>query len=193
MGTRETLLAAALTVLEQDGAEKFSMRTVCALANVTAPTLYHHFGSADGLLNAAIAEAFEQFLARKKMAAAVPWPDAETALREGWNDYVRFAAERPRLYAAMTARMLQGADIPAARQAYTLLVERIEALAAEGRLAMAVQDAAQSAWSSAHAAAFLHVTAALHAAAPITPSPGLAVIDGLRDRAMSAICKSSSR
>ena len=58
---------------------------------------------------------------------------------------------------------------------------------------MAVQDAAQSAWSSAHAAAFLHVTAALHAAAPITPFPGLAVIDGLRDRAMSAICKSSSR
>ena len=88
------------------------MRTVCALANVTAPTLYHHFGSADGLLNAAIAEAFEQFLARKKMAAAVPWTDAETALREGWNDYVRFAAERPRLYAAMTARMLQGRRHP---------------------------------------------------------------------------------
>lgn len=192
MNTRETLLAAALTVLEQDGAEKFSMRTVCALAKVTAPTLYHHFGSADGLLNAAIAEAFEQFLARKKAAAAAPWPDAETALRQGWDDYVRFAAERPRLYAAMTVRMLQGVDIPAARQAYALLVERIETLAAEGRLAMAVQDAAQTAWASAHAAAFLHVTAAMLAAAPITP-PDPAVIDGLRDRAMSAVCKSNSR
>jgi AcrR family transcriptional regulator len=192
MGTRETLLTAALTVLEQDGAEKFSMRTVCALANVTAPTLYHHFGSADGLLNAAIAEAFEQFLARKKVAAAAPWPGAVTALRQGWDDYVRFAAERPRLYAAMTVRMLQGGDIPAARQAYALLVERIETLAAEGRLAMAVQDAAQTAWASAHAAAFLHVTAAMLAATPITP-PDPAVIDGLRDRAMSAICKSKSR
>lgn len=191
MGTRETLLGAALAVLEQDGAEKFSMRTVCALANVTAPTLYHHFGSADGLLNAAIAEAFEQFLARKKVAAAAHWPDAETALRRGWDDYVRFAAERPRLYAAMTARMLQGGDIPAARQAYALLLKRIEALAAEDRLAMAVQDAAQTAWASAHAAAFLHVTAAMLAATPIAP-PDPAVIDGLRDRAMSAICKSNS-
>jgi AcrR family transcriptional regulator len=192
MSTRETLLAAALTVLEEDGAEKFSMRTVCALAKVTAPTLYHHFGSADGLLNAAVAEAFEQFLARKKVAAAAQWPDAATALRQGWDDYVRFAAERPRLYAAMTARMLQGGDIPAARQSYALLVERIETLAAEGRLAMAVQDAAQTAWASAHAAAFLHVTAAMLAAAPTTP-PDAAVIDGLRDRAMSAICKSNSR
>jgi AcrR family transcriptional regulator len=192
MNTRGTLLGAALAVLEQDGAEKFSMRTVCALANVTAPTLYHHFGSADGLLNAAIAEAFEQFLARKKVAAAAPWPDAETALRQGWDDYVHFAAERPRLYAAMTARMLQGGDIPAARQAYALLVERIETLAAEGRLAIAVQDAAQTAWASAHAAAFLHVTAAMLAATPIAP-PNPAVIDGLRDRAMSSICKSNSR
>jgi AcrR family transcriptional regulator len=192
MNTRETLLTAALTVLEQDGAEKFSMRTVCALANVTAPTLYHHFGSADGLLSAAITEAFEQFVARKKAAAAAPSPDAETALRQGWDDYVRFAAERPRLYAAMTARMLQGGDIPAAGQAYALLVERIETIAAEGRLAMAVQDAAQTAWGSAHAAAFLHVTAAVHAAAPMT-RPDPAVIDGLRDRAMSAICKSSSQ
>ncbi len=189
---RETVLRAALAVLEQDGTEKFSVRTVCALANVTAPTLYHHFGSADGLLNAAVAEAFEEFLARKKVVAAAPWPDAETALREGWDDYVRFAAERPRLYAAMTVRMLQGADIPAARQAYALLVERIETLAGEGRLAMAVQNAAKLAWASAHAAAFLYVTAAVLAAGPTAP-PDPAVIHGLRDRAMSAICRSKPR
>jgi hypothetical protein len=103
---------------------------------------------------------------------------------------VRFVAERPRLYAAMTARMLQGGDIPAVGQAYALLVERIEAIAAEGRLAMAVQDA--TAWGSAHADAFLHVTAGVHAAAPVTP-PNPAGIDRLRERARSAICKSSSR
>ncbi len=41
-------------------------------------------------------------------------PDPIAALRAGWDNYVRFAAERPRLYAAMMARILQGADIPAA-------------------------------------------------------------------------------
>jgi molybdopterin-guanine dinucleotide biosynthesis protein len=51
--------------------------------------------------------------------------------------------------------------------------------------------AAQTAWASAHAAAFLHVTAATQAIAPMQP-PDPAVIDGLRDRAMAANCTSSS-
>ena len=190
MDTRETLVAAALSVLEQDGAEKFSTRAVCSLANVTAPTLYHHFGSAAGLLSAALEEAFRQFLERKK--TAIQSSDPELALKEGWDDYVRFAAERPRLYAAMLARVLQGADIPAAGQAYALLVGRIEAIAAAGRLAMTVNDAAQTAWASANAASLLHVTAALQATAGMQ-RPDPAVIDGLRDRAMTAICKSRSK
>jgi AcrR family transcriptional regulator len=190
MDTRDTLVAAALTALEQDGAEKFSTRAVCSIANVTAPTLYHHFGSADGLLSAALEEAFRQFLESKK--AAIQSSDPVLALEEGWNDYVRFAAERPRLYAAMMARLLQGADIPAAGQAYALLIERIEAIAAAGRLAMAVNDAAQTAWASANAASLLHVTAVLQATAGMQP-PDPAVIDGVRDRAMTAICKSKSK
>src|SRR6516225_6840849 len=92
MDTRVTLLTAALKVLEDEGEAQFSTRAVCALANVTAPTLYHHYGSADGLLSAAMAEAFSQFLDSKK--AAVKSTEPVTALREGWDDYVRFAAAR---------------------------------------------------------------------------------------------------
>jgi hypothetical protein len=61
-----------------------------------------------------------------------------------------------------------------------------------GRLAMAVNDAAQTAWASANAAALLHVTAALQATAGMR-RPDPAVIDGLCDRAMTAICKSRSK
>jgi AcrR family transcriptional regulator len=179
------LLAAALKVLEQRGQARFSTRAVCAIANVTAPTLYHHFGSADGLLSAAIAEAFEQFLASKK--AAIRSVDPVSALREGWDDYVRFAAERPRLYAAMMARLLQGADIPAARQAHAMLVERIAAIAAEDRLVMPTEAAAHVAWASANSAALLYVTAALQMAAqPRDPTPD--VIARLRDDAIQTIC-----
>ena len=42
MDTRDTLLAAALKVLEDEGEAQFSTRSVCAIAKVTAPTLYHH-------------------------------------------------------------------------------------------------------------------------------------------------------
>ncbi|NOV00684.1 TetR/AcrR family transcriptional regulator [Paenibacillus planticolens] len=90
MNTHDTLLNAALQVLEEEGEAQFSTRSVCAIAKVTAPTLYHHFGSADGLLSAAITEAFAQFLESKRTATQSS--DPVMALREGWDDYVRFAA-----------------------------------------------------------------------------------------------------
>ncbi|MGH8296665.1 MAG: TetR/AcrR family transcriptional regulator [Steroidobacteraceae bacterium] len=181
METRNLLLAAALKVLEEEGEAQFSTRAVCALAGVTAPTLYHHYGSADGLLSAAMAEAFAQFLERKK--AAERSPDPVAALRGGWDDYVRFAAARPRLYAAMMGRVLQGAQIPAAQQAFALLIERIAAIAAVGRLALPVQTAADVAWASANAASLLYLTAQLRHASPPTP----AVLEEIRESAMRAI------
>ena len=187
MDTHDTLLAAALKVLEEEGEAQFSTRAVCALANVTAPTLYHHYGSADGLLSAAMTEAFSQFLESKK--AAVQSPDPVTALREGWDDYVRFAAARPRLYAAMMSRVLNGAQIPAAEQAFALLIKRIAAIAADGRLALAVAVAADLLWASANAASMLYVTAQLRKAAMPTP----VVLKDIRENAMQTILKPKTK
>lgn len=184
MDMRQTLVAAALTVLEQEGEARFSTRAVCALAKVTAPTLYHHFSNADGLLSAAIESAFEQYLASKK--AAIQSDDPVTALGDGWDNYVRFAAARPRLYSAMMARLLQGADIPAARQARAILDQQIESIAAAGKLAVSAEAAAQIAWSSVQAAALLHVTATLESIRFHPPDP--LVIAHLRDGALKAIC-----
>lgn len=181
MDTRDALVAAALKVLEQEGEAQFSTRAVCAIAKVTAPTLYHHFGNADGLLSAAIAEAFAEFL-RSKLAA-VQSPDPVAALREGWDDYVRFAAARPRLYVAMMSRFLAGGDIPAAKQATELLVERIRALAAAGRLTVTAEAAADLVWAAVNSASLLHVTAAQRGAEP--PDP--AIIGDIRERTMQSI------
>ena len=180
MDIRRKLVDAALTVLERAGETGFSTRAVCALAEVTAPTLYHHFGSADGLVSAAIEEAFAQFLVRKQAVALAN--DEITALVEGWNDYVAFAAERPRLYAMMISRVLQGADIPAAAKSRALLVQRLERIDREGRLRLPPADAADLVWASAHAAAMLCVT---------TPNPpSSAVLDALREAALRSLVDS---
>jgi AcrR family transcriptional regulator len=187
MDTRDTLLTAALQVLEDEGEAQFSTRSVCAIAKVTAPTLYHHYGSADGLLSAALTEAFAQFLESKR--AAIQSPDPVMALREGWDDYVRFAAARPRLYAVMMSRVLDGAEIPAATQAFALLIERIAAIAAEDRLAPTVEVAADLMWASANAASLLHVTARLRRTSP--PAP--AVLDQIRENALRSILNSETK
>ena len=187
MNTHDILLDAALKVLEEDGEAQFSTRKVCAIANVTAPTLYHHYGSADGWLSAAMAEAFGQFLESKK--AVVRSADPVVVLREGWNDYVRFAATRPRLYAAMMSRVLDGADIPAAEQAFALLLARIAAIAAKGRLRPTVAAAADLMWASANAASMLHVTARLRKGAP----PASAVLEQIREGALRSILKPATK
>ena len=187
MDARSTLLTAALKILEDEGEARFSTRAVCALAHVTAPTLYHHYGSADGLLSAAMTTAFAQFLASKK--AAVQSPDPVIALREGWDDYVRFAAARPRLYAAMMGRVLQGAQIPAAQQAFALLIERITAIGMQGRLDPTVETAADLMWASANAASLLYVTAQLRNTAP----PTRAVLDDIRENAIRTILTAKSK
>lgn len=181
MSTRETLLSAALKVLEEGGEAQFSTRAVCAMAKVTAPTLYHHYGSADGLLSAAMTEAFAQFLQSKQ--AAIQSDDPETALRQGWDDYVHFAAARPRLYAAMIGRVLQGARIPAAEQAFALLIQHIQVVAGEGRLAVPAKAAADLMWSSVNAASLLYVTARLRDAQPPTP----AIVASIREHTLQAV------
>lgn len=187
MDTRDILLAAALKVLVDEGEAQFSTRSVCAVAGVTAPTLYHHYGSADGLLSAAMTEAFAQFLQSKKTVTRSA--DPMSALREGWDDYVRFAAARPRLYASMMSRVLNGAEIPAAREAFRLLIERISAIAAEGRLGPSIDEAADLVWASANAASLLHVTAPLREAS----SPTTTVLERIREQAMQSISKPDSK
>lgn len=184
MDTRSDLLNAALKVLEDEGEAQFSTRAVCVLANVTAPTLYHHYGSADGLLSAAMAEAFSQFIESKKAAAKST--DPVCALQEGWEEYVRFAAARPRLYAAMMSRVLQGAEIPAAQHAFAVLVERLAAIRAQGRLALPVAAAADLMWASANAASLLYVTARLRNTAP----PAERVLEGFLENTLQVILRS---
>jgi hypothetical protein len=126
-------------------------------------------------------DAFAHFLRSKQ--AAIQSDDPETALREGWDDYVRFAAARPRLYAAMIGRVLQGARIPAAEQAFALLIQRIRAVAGEGRLAVSAEAAADLMWSSVNAASLLYVTARLRDSGPPTP----AVVASIREHALQAV------
>jgi AcrR family transcriptional regulator len=50
--TRRRILAATFVVLARDGRRKLQLSDVAAEAKVSRPTLYRHFGSKDGLLEA---------------------------------------------------------------------------------------------------------------------------------------------
>lgn len=180
MDTKTRLTRIALAVIEAEGLAGFSTRAVCDRADVTAPTLYHHFGDADGLVSAAVSLGYEQFLERKKAQARTRDPVAD--VMAGWDDYVAFAQERPRLYAAMTARVMEGRRIAAARESRLHLEAKLQRLAEARPLALSTCALADVMWASAHAAALLHV-----ASAPRAPSPE--AIAALREAAHTALTR----
>jgi len=190
MDTRQRLIEAAITVLEEEGTPGFSTRAVCDIAAVRAPALYHHFGSADGLLSAAIDAAFEQFLSSKHLREGTNTDPVE-ALRDGWDDLVHFVAERPRLYAAMVARMLSGASIAQANRVIETLATSIAAIDIAGRLRTTPDEALQIAWVAAQGASMLYAAPAVGAIGSL-PDPTPAVLEGIRNRTLAAICSDVS-
>lgn len=61
-GTRENLLAAAIEVIDQNGMKAVRVRDIAARAGVKEPSVYHYFGSRDGLVEAAQAQRYTRGL-----------------------------------------------------------------------------------------------------------------------------------
>lgn len=128
--TPDALLQAAERLLEEEGPEGVTTRAVCAAAKVKAPTLYHHFGDKNGLLDALVAKGVEAFLARKRAVAETE--DALADLVSGWEDFIGFALDRPQLFRLIVQRVGDNPQIIDAVMATT--DERLARLANEGRL-----------------------------------------------------------
>ena len=131
--TRERLLASAAQLLVASRGDEVTTRAICESAGVGAPTLYHHFGSKQGLLDAVVSHAFDSYLARKRSHESSG--DAESDIRDGWDDHVEFGRENPVFYALMYGQVRPGWQPPAAREAAAMLTGLFTRLAAEGRLA----------------------------------------------------------
>ena len=61
---RRAILDATEALLVEDGYEQFSMRRLAARCGYTAPSIYHHFGDKQGLLDALLEERFQRLLVR---------------------------------------------------------------------------------------------------------------------------------
>jgi AcrR family transcriptional regulator len=136
-GTRDRILQAAARLLAESGGAPVSTRAVCAAAGVGAPTLYHHFGDKDGLLDAVVAYGFERYLAEER--SLPPTGDPVEDLRRGWDAHVEFGLSQPAFYALMYgARRRAGAS----EEAYRILLHMTEEVARAGRLRVPVKTAA---------------------------------------------------
>ena len=135
---RERLIDAATRLLAEHPDAEPTTRELYEAASVTPPTLYHHFGDKDGLLDVVLDEAFARYLVHKR---AVPRSgDLIADFAAGWDMHIRFGVENPLLYRVMygTSRARRAR---AAQVAEEELLRELTQLAERGLLRMAPEQA----------------------------------------------------
>jgi AcrR family transcriptional regulator len=73
-GHRERLLEGAIACLEEKGYARTTSRDLVAASGTNLASIGYHFGSKEGLLNAAVVEAFQRWLKPLVVLAAEPGP-----------------------------------------------------------------------------------------------------------------------
>jgi TetR/AcrR family transcriptional regulator len=109
--TKDCLLEKALGLFARKGYEGAGVQEIVAAAGVTKPTLYHHFGSKEGLLAALLAQRMDAFL--DELAALPLSGDLEQDLRACAQRLFSFARAEPEFYRFFLALMFAPVDSPA--------------------------------------------------------------------------------
>jgi AcrR family transcriptional regulator len=132
------IVAAARKLLEDNGVDRLSMRSLGERLGMKAPSLYKHFSSKDALEATLISIGFEE-QAELFQAALDSSPEPLTAMAEAYRAY---AKRNPQLYRLMFDRPLNR----------SLLVAGTEGAAAAPSFQAAGedQDLARAAWAFAH-------------------------------------------
>jgi AcrR family transcriptional regulator len=140
MSTRARILEVAADLVAQSPNGDISTRAVCEAAQVGAPALYRHFGDKEGLLSAVVDYGFDKYLATKRQHN--PGADPVEDLRDGWDTHVDFALRNPNLYRLMNSPVMRTPPA-AALESHQILTRDLERAAAQGKLRLAPELAAQ--------------------------------------------------
>lgn len=129
---RQQIIQVATDLLEREGLQALSTRSVAAAAGVRAASLYQFFEDKDGLLAALAVHAYDIYLAEKHDLAHSEDPVDD--LRRGWDVHVDFGLRHPALYLLMFGTAHPARRPPGADEADARLVRAFERVAAAGRL-----------------------------------------------------------
>ena len=106
LATRDKLLVVGAELLQAAQGGDVSTRAITQAAGVTAPTLYHHFGSKQNLLDEVVAHGYLSFLRDSEASAEAS--SARSTIASAWDNHVRFGVEHPAFYAHIYGRVEPG-------------------------------------------------------------------------------------
>ncbi|MEV0071302.1 MULTISPECIES: TetR/AcrR family transcriptional regulator [unclassified Amycolatopsis] len=138
---KDRLLLAAAQLLDAAAGGPVSTRAICERAGVQAPTLYHHFGSKQGLLDTVVNFGFTQYVEStdKNRADA----DPVEQIREGWDRHVDYGLTHPAFYVLLYGQIQPGVPCTLTSSAEAMLLELLTHAARQGRLRVTPAEAAR--------------------------------------------------
>lgn len=138
--TRRLLLEAAAELISDAPGQDIPLRAICDKVGVKLPTLYHFFGSKEGLLDAVIDYGFDLYLAIKDGHSSTGDPIQD--LRHGWDAHVDFGISQPGFYALMYGQVSPGRRPEAQGRPTRVLLGLTQLAAEQGRLVVSPENAA---------------------------------------------------
>lgn len=161
---RGEILAAAERIFVDCGYEGATIRKIADAVGVSSTALYMHFRDKSEILSQICEAAFEQLMDLTNEIAALDVP-ADERVRRHLQAYVAFGFAHPNTYRLVYCTRPQEADHGAQLAAQRLggeLFERFRApvrqLAADGRLKVDPEVAAQTLWAGVHGVVALILT-----------------------------------
>lgn len=132
MGHREDLLVAARRLLETKGYARITSRDLVASSGTNLASIGYHFGSKEGLLNAAIGEVLDEWC-QQLSALAMESPDATPVERglTAWTALLHGAASKRELLLSFVEALAQAERSPELRRQFAGHYERIRRQVAE--------------------------------------------------------------
>jgi len=140
MQARDRLLLAATQLLDEASGGRVSTRQITGRAGVRAPTLYHHFGSKQALLDAVVSHGFKEFLQNRRVESARGDPLHD--IRAGWDSHVAFGLAFPSAYAHIYGNVKPGVRCGVTEDVRAYLLEALRPAAEQGRLRVSAAEAA---------------------------------------------------
>jgi AcrR family transcriptional regulator len=137
--TADCIVRAAGLILEREGLDALSTRTIAAAAGVPAPTIFRLFGDKQGLLEAVAWLGFRTYLQQKVELLAIE--DPVEVLRRAWDLHVDFGLSHPAYYRLVFDHSRPGAASEARAASLAALQAMVANVARTGRLRMSVERA----------------------------------------------------
>jgi AcrR family transcriptional regulator len=165
---RTRILDAARTLLQEGGADAFTLRTLGGLLDYAPSALYRHFPSKGALLQALVDADYAAFSAANAPAAE---PDPVERIRQGARSYVEFGLTHPDQYRLLFVSPPRGPGAPLSElpsvpvgdpetDRYATLRQAVEEAIATGRFRPDAGDAeliTQALWAAVHGVVSLHL------------------------------------